>query len=74
MDNESCCGKSSQIYLRDEKEIPLLREFPFLTTNTPLSECFPGIHLLLSGTISEGALIAPYFGTINNLLEVFKSI
>ena len=64
MDNESCRGKSSQIYLCNENEIPLFREFPFLTTNTPLSECLSGIHLLLSGTISEEALITRYFGTI----------
>ena len=56
MDNESCCKKSSQINLRNEYEIRLFREFPSLTTNTPLSECLSGIHLLLSGTISEEAI------------------
>ena len=50
--------------MRNENEIPLFREFPLLTTNTPLSEYLSCIHLLLSGTISEKALIAPYFGTI----------
>ena len=34
------------------------------TTNKPLLECLSGIHLLLSGTISEEALITRYFGTI----------
>ena len=61
MDNESRSGKSSQIYLRNENEIPLFREFSFSgTTNKPLSECLSGIHLLLSGTIPEEA----FFGTI----------
>ena len=46
-------------------KIPLFRRFPFSgTTNKPLSECLYGIHLLLSGTISEEALITRYFGTI----------
>ena len=46
-------------------KIPLFRRFPFSgTTNKPLSECLYGINLLLSGTISEEALITRYFGTI----------
>ena len=65
VDNESCSGKGSQIYLRNENEIPLFRELLFPgTTNKPYSEYLSGIHFLLSGTISEEALIAPYFGTI----------
>ena len=65
MNNESRSGKSSQIYLGNENEIPLFREFPFSgTTNKPLLECLSGIRLLLSGTISEEALITRYFGTI----------
>ena len=41
-----------------KNEIPLFREFPFLgTTNEPLPECLYGTHLLLSGTISEEALV-----------------
>ena len=65
MDNESRCGKGSQIHLRNENEIPLFREILFSgTTNKSLSEYLSGIHFLLSGTISEEALIAPYFGTI----------
>ena len=64
MDNESRCRKGSQIHLRNENEIPLFREFLFSgTTNKPLSEYLSGIHFLLSGTISEEALIAPYFDT-----------
>ena len=65
MDNESCSGKGSQIHLRNENEIPLFREILFSgTTNKPLSQYLSEIHFLLSGTISEEALIAPYFGTI----------
>ena len=65
MDNESCCGKGSQIYLRNENKIPLFREFPFSgTTNKPLLECLSRIHLLLLGTIPEEALITRYFGAI----------
>ena len=48
-----------------KNKIPLFREFPFSgTTNKPLSECLSGIQLLLSGTISEEALITRYFRTI----------
>ena len=65
VDKESCSGKGSQIHLRNENEIPLFREFLFSgTTNKTLSEYLSGIHFLLSGTISEEALIVPYFGTI----------
>ena len=45
-----------KIDLRDENEIPLLRDFPFHNQQA-------GIHLLLSGRISK-ALITRYFGTI----------
>ena len=66
MDNESCNKKRSQIYLHHENEIPLFTEFPFAgTTNKPFSQYLSGIHLMLSGTISEEALIAPYFGIVN---------
>ena len=65
MDNESCYGKRLQVYLRNENEIPLFREFPFSgSANKPLSECLSEIHLMRSGTISEGALITRYFGPI----------
>jgi len=48
-DNESCNRKRSQIYLRNENEIPLFREFPFSgTTKKPFSQYLSGIHLLLS--------------------------
>ena len=41
-----------------KNEIPLFTEFPFsCTSNEPLSECLRGTHLLLSGTISEEALL-----------------
>ena len=38
VDNETCSGKGSQIYLRNENEIPLFREFLFsgTWTNKPL--------------------------------------
>ena len=49
-----------------KNEIPLIREFQFSgTTNEPLSECLCGAHLLLSGTISEEALVIRYFSTVN---------
>ena len=72
MDNESCNRKRSQICVRSENEIPLFREFPFSgTTNKPFSQNLSGIHLLVSGTISEEALITSYFGPVNwNLLKV----
>ena len=73
VDNESCNRTCSQIkYFRNENEIPLLREFPFSgTTNKPFSQYLSGIHLLLSSTIWQEALIARYFGIMNwNLLEV----
>ena len=71
-DNESCNRKRLQICLRNENEIPLFMEFPFSgTTNKPFSQYLSGIHLLVSGTIVEEALITRYFGTVNwNLLEV----
>ena len=48
-----------------KNEIPLFREFSFSgTSNEPLSECLCGIHFLLSGPISEEALITRYRGTI----------
>ena len=63
MDNESC--SQEKVHLRNENEIPLFREILFSgTTNKPLSEYLSGIYFLLSGTISEKALIAPFFGTI----------
>ena len=49
-----------------KNEISLFREFPFSgSTNEPLSECLSGTHLLLSGTISEEALVTRYFRTVN---------
>ena len=72
VDNESCNRKRSQICVRNENEIPLFREFPFSgTTNKPFSQNLSGIHLLVSGTISEEAIITSYFGPVNwNLLKV----
>ena len=76
VDNESCNRKRSQIYVRNENEIPLFREFIFSgTTNKPFSQYLSGIHLLLSGTITEEALIAQYFASVNwNLLEVSSQV
>ena len=54
------------VYVRNENEIPLFKEFPFSgTTNKPFSQYLSGIHLLLSGTLIEEALIAHYFATVN---------
>ena len=62
--------------MRNENEIPLFREFPFSgTTNKPFSQYLSEIHLLLSGTITEEALIAQYFARVNwNLLEVSSQV
>ena len=66
MDNESRSGRSSQVYLRIENKIPFfLENFPFQSQQATLIMVFQsGIHLLLSGAISEVALITRYFGTI----------
>ena len=64
MDNESRSGRSSQVYLRNENEIPFLENFPFQGQQAALIVFQSRIHLLLSGTISEEALITRYFGTI----------
>ena len=66
MGNESCSGRSPQVYLRIENEIHFfLENFPFQSQQAALIMVFQsGIHLLLSGTISEEALITRYFGTI----------
>ena len=49
-----------------KNEIPFFAEFPYSgTTNKPFSQYLSGIHLLLSVTMSQEALFAPYFGTEN---------
>ena len=40
VDNESWGGKSSQVYLPDENEIPVFREFPFPKATNRSQECF----------------------------------
>ena len=54
------------VYVRNGNEIPLFREFPFSgTTNKPFSQYLSGMHLLLSGTLTEEAFIAHYFASVN---------
>ena len=51
-----------------------LENFPFQSQQAALIVFQSGIHLLLSGTISEVALITRYFGTIETYDRFPKSI
>ena len=63
VDNESCSGKGSQIYLRNENEIPLLREFSIFRHNqeTALTVFIRNTFLAVRYNIRRSI---PYFGTI----------
>ena len=73
-DNESCNRKRLQIYLRNENEIPVFREFPFSgTTKKPFSPYLSGIHLLLSD-IRRSINYALIWHPELKLVRGFKSI